>query len=150
MKTQTLQTEYDHVYSGDPALDQAAERWREKYDRAIELSDMAQLPLQPSAKPVLWRLRHLTRGERSKVADLHDREGTVTSFNAAVQLALVGAEGAVGADGRPLEVNRTALVGRFQAAPESVLDRIAEAYGGESLIIELAGRVFGSFNPRKG
>jgi hypothetical protein len=149
-QTQTLQGEYTHVYSGDPALDRSVEGWREKYDQAIERSDLALLPVVPGQKPARFRLRHLTRGERCKVVDIGSADGLTSASCAALQLGLVEVHDLALEDGTPIEIERSGKVGRFLGATEANLDQIVSVFGEEAVIGELADRVLATFRPRKG
>src|SRR3990167_632727 len=145
MKTQTLQGEFDHVYSDDPAIDREADDWKAQYNAAIETSDPGKLPLTPGAKPVLWRLRHLSRGERSLVLDLLHGAGANQAADAAVRLALVACSGATDKVGKAITLKRDGRVGDFVGLRMEALDVIASAYA-EQLVAELWGRVINSFN----
>jgi hypothetical protein len=149
IKSQTLQTEYDFVCPTDPAIDTEVEGWREKYDQAIEVSDLDKMPLRPGAKPAVFRLRHLSRAERSYVLDTLGGKGPNQAADAAVRLALVGTRDASSSDGKPIRVERDSRVDAFKAAREETLDVVAAAYGGDALA-DIWHRVTATFSPRKG
>ena len=148
IRTQTLQAEYDHVYSADPALDRSDKGWRAKYDRALETSNLKELPLLPGAEPVIWKLRHLTTRERSLISDAG---GNNQALLLCARLALVGAEGIVDEKGEPFVIERLPdrRLGGVQAVPDPQVDALYQIGDGE-LLAELGLRAYRSLNPQKG
>lgn len=153
IKSQTLQAEYDHVYSADPALDRTKPDWREKYERALELSKAEELPLLPGATPVVFRLKHLTPTEKATVKDAG---GTARGVLFAARIALVGVSGAADENGNAYQVKRTAQIGGVAAVAEDQVEALSAATAAWQreddldLFEELGLRVLRSFNPRKG
>lgn len=147
VRTQSLAGNYVHVDEEDPALDKAEESWRQRYDRAIEVSDLAGLPIKDGEKPTVWKFRHLTSDEAAWLADVPARGGgSVTMCLDALALALVGIDGAKDENGRPFTVPRARDPERrgFTAVKKTALDAILRTEDGRinmSLAKRLGDRV---------
>lgn len=59
---QNLTEDFAWIYRGDPAIDRAADKAKERFDRAVELGDPSLLPLVEGQEPTVFWLRH-PRGE---------------------------------------------------------------------------------------
>jgi hypothetical protein len=153
IRSQTLQSEYDHIYSGDPAIDRKVKGWREKYDRALETSDLAGMPLIAGATPIVWRLRHLTPDE---IAVVQDRGGANKAILAAARLGLKKVTGLVDDRGAPFVLERgpDRRLDGFEAVTQEQIGLLhqidAEEHTKLSLLVELGIRVMSNFRPRKG
>lgn len=152
IRTQTLREPYVHVFSGDEALDTEADGFAETFLRAIETSDISILPMKSGKTPALWKLRHLDSGEafwlagRSHAGDSHEEIA-----RHAVALAVLGVEGALGSDGKPLKFERRRDADRrgFTCVAAAQMDAVFGFHNRE-LVSELGGRVIEALRPRKG
>lgn len=152
----TLIHSFPHVWSRDPALDidiallstvredlsDAADlaRWdaekvkHEAYERAIELADMALLPLKEGDPPSVFWLRFPTGELPRHILDIRESCGTAVAIRRFVALCLDRIDNAVG-----LKIGRTVDDAGFKVVDSATLDIMEKAPG---LMPELAGRVF--------
>jgi hypothetical protein len=153
VRTQSLAGEWVHVDEEDPALDREPDDWRDRYDRALELSDLAVLPLKSGQPPVLWRFRHLSADE---VAWIVDRgTGSVTMNLDTLALALVGVTGVQDEHGKSFVLARLRDPQRngFSSVKREQLDALLRDSDGRldaRRLGRLAGRVWSQVNPRNG
>lgn len=157
VRTQSLAGDYVHVDVEDPALDQGVDGWRQRYDRALELSDLAGLPLKEGAEPVVWKFRQLTADEIAWTVDRANAAGgTGMTMNLdTVALALVGVEGVQDEKGKPFVLARVRdqVRGGFMAVKREQLDALLRDDEGRmdgQRLSRLANRVWGETSPRRG
>jgi len=153
VRTQSLAGEFVHVDELDPALDQEAPDWRQKYDRALELSDFTGLPLKNGGQPVVWRFRHLSADEVAWVVDRG--VGNMTMNLDVLALALLGVIGVQDETGKPYVVARERDPQRagFVATRREQLDALLRDPDGRldnKRLGRLAGRVWADLVPPRG
>jgi hypothetical protein len=83
----TASGQYEHVYSGDPAIDTSDPNCN--HEQWVETGDAMHLPLRVGCEPVRFTLRHLTSRDKAKLADVQRADGNETMAWWAVALALV-------------------------------------------------------------
>lgn len=152
VRTQSLAGDYVHVDVEDPALDRAADSWRQRYDRALELSQLDALPLKEGAEPVVWKFRQLTSDE---ITWLVDRGGSMTMNLDTLALALVGVQGVQDEKGKTfvLERARDQFRGGFKAVKREHLDLLLRNEQGRfdgQRLVRLANRVWTETSPLNG
>lgn len=65
-KHSTLVNDYEFVVEFDPAFDNKAEGFGEKYQKYLETGDLDLLPRHPGQEPTIFRLQHL-KGEAAEI-----------------------------------------------------------------------------------
>lgn len=156
IRTKALAGEYVHVDEEDPALDREVDNWRHRYDRALELSDVASLPLKNGTPPVVWRFRQWTPDEVAWLIDHETRgQGRAQRNLDAIAIALVGVDGVKDEAGKTvaLERERDQARGGFLAAKREQLNALLSDDRGRAqmrLVGRLADRVWAELSPRNG
>lgn len=153
LRTQTLIGEYQHIDIEDPAIDRKVKGWKESYERAMEVGDVALVPLKNggSDPPTIWRFRHLSGRQKSWLGDRHQFGwGPRETMNAALQLGLVGVSNVVDEAGEPFGFEREPQpeMRGWDGVPEEALNFLTD--GDIELIIRLGVRVMKDDYPRKG
>lgn len=164
VKTQSLAGEFVHVDELDPSLDRPAddapaavvEKFRHAYQRALETSDLASLPIKNGSPPVVWRFRHLSADEIAWLVDRAAIEGAGLRLSLDIlALALVGVNGVQDELGKPFVLARARDAARngFTAVKREQLDLLLRDESGRldsPRLGRLAGRIWQELNPRNG
>lgn len=98
LSTSTLNDDWVHIYSGDPALDSSVAEFQETYERWQETGSDDELKkiLSPGQKPTRWKLRH-PKGRtcevlKDKLAIRENGMPSNTSLWDACRMCLVGCD----------------------------------------------------------
>lgn len=159
VRTQTLVGEYWYIDENDPAIDKESKDWRERYERAMETGELADMPLKngSSEPPAIFRLRHLTAREYSWLADYESRHvGPNTMFWEAIALALLGVRNVTDETGKPVEVERARQpdsTGAWQSARPDVVNILMADEDGRydaARLTRLGNRILADRVPHKG
>jgi hypothetical protein len=154
----TLVEDYQHIWSGDPALNREVDDFDDIYQRWLETGDPAELQkiLIPGEKPALFTLEHPRGKLRRQLRDLVLQEskienGQVTRWSEAALLAVAAfsiakVENLVNPKGKPIVLKRVmdsdAAAMRLDDHHIDLLDSIDE-----SILAEIGMRVFALMVP---
>ncbi len=151
LKPPTLVEDYEHVYSGDDAIDHDVEDWQTRWTEARESGNWDLVPTKPGRKPVVWKLRHLRGVPRMRVKDMgleHARGGNCAHalFWHACRFALAGVVGLLNDRNQPVTAIPQFAESEEWGRANAVTDEFMEQLGGieiagehtqDSLIVEL-------------
>jgi hypothetical protein len=130
--------QYDHIYSGDPALDRDAEGF--DHAQYVAMKDEARLRIREGCQAVRFRLRHVSAAELQYLKDVGNRRGAHSMAYEAVALGLTDIVPFVTDGGEQLKFARTPDPNGFLKVEPSLMGVLLAADDGQ-LLYELGNRI---------
>lgn len=142
--TDTAVEDYEHIWSGDPALDSSGDDFEHRYKLYLDDRSEEHLKFVNGKEPLRWVLRHVSRRIARRILDSHAGKGQEACFDAAA-FGLVSVKNLRGPDGKPASLDHVRDERGYERVTDADMDALDEMFPG--LVNELGSLVIGKAFP---